>query len=492
MLLQGLRAGWRMMFVFVVQIIRTAWTDNFERKLHDDLLMSYDTLERPVPNSSLPLRVLLEITLFQIVDVDERSQVIQTNVWLKLTWEDYNLKWDPEQYGGLSDITLPADKIWKPDVLLYNSVDSNFANFYPSNLVVYSSGTITWIPPGIVRSSCKMDITWFPFDDQLCCLKFGSWTYNSLKLDLRKDKDGWDMSEYLENGEWLLIEYPVNRSKRLYECCPDEPYYDLKFCLHIRRRTLFYGFNLIIPSLLISLMTLLGFALPVESGEKVTLEITILLSVCVFLGMVSQMTPTTSEAVSLLGVFFACHMLVVSASVVCNVIVLQLHYRTPDTNIMGEKTRALLINWLPWLLMMQRPGKTFSRQIYLWKKEKKPNNKVHKDVESEIPGTSKTADITKCSNERELLLATSRHDSNMPLKPPIVDNQGYLIVTLSKIQQNVEYIANQLSKENADEDAKNDWKFAAVVVDRLCLIFFSIFIVLSTVIIFTSAPHLYV
>jgi hypothetical protein len=35
-----------------------------------------------------------------------------------------------------------------------------------------------YVPPGIFKSTCKIDITWFPFDDQHCDMKFGSWTYD--------------------------------------------------------------------------------------------------------------------------------------------------------------------------------------------------------------------------------------------------------------------------------------------------------------------------
>ncbi len=67
-----------------------------------------------------------------------------------------------------------------------------------------------------------------------------------------------------------IIATPVERSVVKYDCCP-EPYYDLKFFVNMRRRTLFYGFNMIIPSLLMSLMTLLGFTLPPDACEKITL-----------------------------------------------------------------------------------------------------------------------------------------------------------------------------------------------------------------------------
>ena len=55
-----------------------------------------------------------------------------------------------------------------------------------------------------------------------------------------------------------------------YDCCP-EPYVDITFTINIRRRTLYYFFNLIVPCVLISSMALLGFTLPPDSGEKLTL-----------------------------------------------------------------------------------------------------------------------------------------------------------------------------------------------------------------------------
>lgn len=51
------------------------------------------------------------------------------------------------------------------------SVDANFDSTYAANMVVYNTGDITWIPPGILKSSCNIDIAWFPFDDQNCSLK---------------------------------------------------------------------------------------------------------------------------------------------------------------------------------------------------------------------------------------------------------------------------------------------------------------------------------
>ena len=51
---------------------------------------------------------------------DEKNQVMQTNVWLTLKWHDYHMKWHPEDYGGIESIRVPPDKVWIPDIVLFN------------------------------------------------------------------------------------------------------------------------------------------------------------------------------------------------------------------------------------------------------------------------------------------------------------------------------------------------------------------------------------
>ena len=63
---------------------------------------------------------------------------------------------------------------------------------------------------------------------------------------------------------------PGVRNQKSYECCP-EIYIDITYTVHVQRRTLYYGFNIIIPCVLISSMSLLLFMLPPDSGEKISL-----------------------------------------------------------------------------------------------------------------------------------------------------------------------------------------------------------------------------
>jgi hypothetical protein len=47
---------------------------------------------------------------------------------------------------------------------------------------LYNNGLVEWKPPAIYHSSCEMDVEYFPFDEQTCVMKFGSWTYDGFQV----------------------------------------------------------------------------------------------------------------------------------------------------------------------------------------------------------------------------------------------------------------------------------------------------------------------
>lgn len=34
-------------------------------------------------------------------------------------WTDMKLRWDPDDYSGITTIRVPSDRLWLPDVVLY-------------------------------------------------------------------------------------------------------------------------------------------------------------------------------------------------------------------------------------------------------------------------------------------------------------------------------------------------------------------------------------
>ncbi|KAH8244144.1 hypothetical protein KR026_000513 [Drosophila bipectinata] len=516
--------SWIFLLIYLNLSAKVCLAGYHEKRLLHDLLDPYNTLERPVLNESDPLQLSFGLTLMQIIDVDEKNQLLVTNVWLKLEWNDMNLRWNTSDYGGVKDLRIPPHRIWKPDVLMYNSADEGFDGTYQTNVVVRNNGSCLYVPPGIFKSTCKIDITWFPFDDQRCEMKFGSWTYDGFQLDLQlQDETGGDISSYVLNGEWELLGVPGKRNEIYYNCCP-EPYIDITFAIIIRRRTLYYFFNLIIPCVLIASMALLGFTLPPDSGEKLSLGVTILLSLTVFLNMVAETMPATSDAVPLLGTYFNCIMFMVASSVVSTILILNYHHRNADTHEMSEWIRIVFLCWLPWILRMSRPGRPLILEFPTTPCSDTSSERKHQilsDVElKERSSKSLLANVLDIDDDFRHNCRPMTPGGTLPHNPafyrtvygqgddgsigPIGSTRMPDAVThhtcikssteyeLGLILKEIRFITDQLRKDDECNDIANDWKFAAMVVDRLCLIIFTMFTILATIAVLLSAPHIIV
>lgn len=130
---------------------------------------------------------------------------------------------------------------------------------------------------------------------------------------------------------------------------------DIFFNITLRRKTLFYTVNLIVPCVGISYLSVLVFYLPADSGEKIALCINILLSQTMFFLLISEIIPSTSLALPLLGKYILFTMVLVALSVVITIIILNVHYRKPSTHKMAPWVRNFFIKSVPKLLLMRVP-----------------------------------------------------------------------------------------------------------------------------------------
>lgn len=139
-------------------------------------------------------------------------------------------------------------------------------------------------------------------------------------------------------------------------CC-DEPYIDIIFSIILRRKTLYYNVNLIIPCVGISFLSVLVFYLPSDSGEKMSLCISILLSLTVFILLLAEIIPPTSLAVPLLGKYLLFTMTLITFSVIVTICILNVNYRSPATHEMSPWVKTVFMEVLPKYLCLRRPSK---------------------------------------------------------------------------------------------------------------------------------------
>lgn len=67
-------------------------------------------------------------------------------------------------------------------VSLCCSADGNYEVTLMTKATVYNNGMVVWQPPAVYKSSCSIDVEFFPYDMQTCVLKLGSWTYDGFKV----------------------------------------------------------------------------------------------------------------------------------------------------------------------------------------------------------------------------------------------------------------------------------------------------------------------
>ncbi|CAF3717859.1 unnamed protein product [Rotaria sordida] len=408
----------------------------------------YNRIARPVQNDSDPLPVTINLALQNIIEYK---------------WNDYSLRWKPEEFGNIQTLRIPSKQIWTPDILLYNSADENFDITMKINAVVQHNGDIQYVPPVLFKSICPFNIAAFPF---------------------------------------------VNIKKICHSY---------------------------LPCFLINCMTIFGFLLSPDSGEKLTLrelelddkkfvlihskssDITTLLTIVMFSLLLAEILPPSSNAIPIITAYFICVMIISAVSVVASILILSLHFRNSKNHTMSLWVRKYICNYLAWLLLMKRPDYDLSwrgirRQ---WASSKQESNNVNKSIDNRHakilpePSLDNTFELLSTNvinvDKRSLeFLERQRSDPLLEFSiPPTTEihNSRHhqntskdlytcdMEMTRSELRVIISQLAiliNYFRQKEKDDDNSQDWQFVAMVIDRLCLVIFATIMLLFTVFTFLN------
>uniref|UniRef100_A0A3Q2NQZ7 Cholinergic receptor, nicotinic, alpha 10a n=1 Tax=Fundulus heteroclitus TaxID=8078 RepID=A0A3Q2NQZ7_FUNHE len=403
----------------------------YAQKLLTDLMANYTSALRPVEDTDTVLNVTLQVTLSQIIDMDERNQILTAYLWIRQVWFDAHLRWDKDEYDGLDTIRIPGSYVWRPDIVLYNNADNHFTGPMDTNVVIRHDGQMMWDSPAITKSSCKVDVSFFPFDGQQCRFTYGSWTYNGNQLDILNAMESADLADLVDNVEWEVLGMPAEKNIVQYGCCAD-PYPDVTYTLKLQRRASFYVFNLLIPCVMISFLAPLGFYLPADSGEKVSLGVTVMLALTVFQLLVAEIMPP-SENVPLIGKYYIATMTMITASTALTIFIMNIHHCGPDAKPVPKWAKIVILQYMARMCFVYEVGE----------------NCMSAEPEIEI-----SCDIPA--------------------------NDGLL-------QHNIEYIANCYRDQRAMQKRTAEWKKVAKVLDRFFMWIFFIMVFLMSLLIMGKA-----
>ncbi|CAL4121327.1 unnamed protein product, partial [Meganyctiphanes norvegica] len=298
-----------------------------ETALLKEVLTDYNSDALPSHSTTL------EFGQFSLLhfDMNEVEHYIELDGWYNWQWKDPRLAWNATKYGKVSALRIPAHKLWRPDIVLYSSVDwLNLETHGNVHAIVYSGGSVLYIPPAHIKSACVADLTYWPHDIQYCILKLGSWVSDGTLLNISVNNDQMEIEDIqksktsnLTRSNWELVSHNVSRNVQKYLCCPEE-YLDITFEMTIKRNAPALSYTFKLPAVGLGILSLFVFLLPPAAGEKLLLSCLLLLMDLQFLihtADVVQYSPTHIPIV----VRMVCEQLVlVLVSVIVSVIAMRM------------------------------------------------------------------------------------------------------------------------------------------------------------------------
>ncbi|XP_028259739.1 uncharacterized protein LOC114434618 [Parambassis ranga] len=312
---------------------------------------------RPAVNLSNPTITNISFTLYAVLGVNEKTQILTTFLWLRLYWQHEFLVWDPDECDGVTRISLPVRQLWSPDIIVYEFVDDDVSQACPY-VYVNHTGHIRWDRMLRLVSACNLEIFSFPFDVQNCTFTFGSYMHTIRDVRVSpaltfKEMSG-NSKRYLEaSGEWELVDILGETS--ILQFGIDE--WDIiTFWVVIKRRPVLYVVNLLIPSSFLMLIDILSFYLPPHSVDRASFKMTLILGYTVFLLIMNDLLPSTANGTPIIGIYFSVCLALMVISLLETVIITNvLHHNSMKYQEVPNWVRVVVLKHIARLICYRWP-----------------------------------------------------------------------------------------------------------------------------------------
>eukprot|EP00795_Rhopilema_esculentum_P010806 gene10806-19611_t len=445
-----------------------------EIRLHKDLHKDGISLLLPEEEGAIRrANVTIGLTLNQLVDVEETNEHVILNAFIRQLWYNPNLRWDPNKYGGISQVNVQPHQIWTPDLYLYANVeeDKNYNGFLDTlktRVTLRSDGLAKWLSPIMFRISCGINVAKFPFDTQKCEFRFGSFTYDSDKLTLKPELSTADLSNYTENVEWHVISMDTKKTQTLHTCCKNK-FDEVTFNLVIKRKPLFLLVNLIAPNMIFSFLTIVVYLIPAGSSERSSFVVSLVLAMALFLTSSIDLMPDSSEVIPLFSYFLGLVLLAMFLLTITVCYSLSIYYANASVAVMPFWMRKYLLHKL---------APFFGITI----RAKRSGNKSNKGNGEEFYLTTAINDELECCHPGRLWKAenslrqpgclwNNKERNHKILKELNLDSRADK-KALKKINKHLTKIIDNMELEEERAHRQGEWQAVSKVLDNVCFWFF--------------------
>ncbi|XP_045203950.2 uncharacterized protein LOC123556920 [Mercenaria mercenaria] len=263
-----------------------------------EMLANYSNEDLPTRDLSEAIRAYVDFSLVGINGLDEVEQKLTSTGQFDVRWEDPSLTWDPTKRQGVVQVLLPQNDIWKPDIALINGFSKITAMGAKFMFIdINYNGSCIWKPYQVMESVCKVDMTHYPYDRQICVLKFGTWSTDDSEVVTELGSLGLQIHpNFQENAEWRLVSTETKQDDSNHHKV-------VEFHLTLERNSRYVTYYMTIPIVMLAVMNVFVFVVPCESGEKTGYSITLFLSFVVLLIINNSSLPDNSDTISLYAAY---------------------------------------------------------------------------------------------------------------------------------------------------------------------------------------------
>uniref|UniRef100_A0A8C7XAV8 5-hydroxytryptamine receptor 3A n=1 Tax=Oryzias sinensis TaxID=183150 RepID=A0A8C7XAV8_9TELE len=261
-------------------------------------------MSRPVKHHRSTTNVYLDMVIYAILDVREIDQTFVSYVWIYLTWDNEHIRWDPKDFCGISNIAVPNEALWKPDLTIEEMIEKDKAP--PSPLLkITHDGTVFYKNDQVIISTCQMHVYKFPFDTQSCNITFKSILHGDDDMTLTGSVNNteitmWSREIMRTQYEWLFIDMSVHKKTE------DDLGYNqtsVIYTITMKRRSILYCANFLVPILFLIILDLASFLIPDNGGEKLSFKVTVLLAVTVMQLILNEILPSSTDTIPLVVLY---------------------------------------------------------------------------------------------------------------------------------------------------------------------------------------------
>ncbi|KAG0433386.1 hypothetical protein HPB47_019982 [Ixodes persulcatus] len=245
------------------------------KKLRQNLTDSakYDKNYQPLNSHSSDTIVNFTIYAKQLRYMEPTWNFMSISAFVCMHWIDEGLSWTPSDYDGMKEVTFGDSDVWTPTLSVHESYSVYGVRMFSSIKADYH-GNVVWCPVVTFGLRCTMELRDFPFDEHRCVMNVSSWSHGyRIKLIGKLAKKTFDQKHpdwdgYFESMDVTEFQHP--------EQGPDPV---LRFTMFLKRQSSNYHYTVVLPCVAVSILTLFVFWLPPNSGKKITLGCTGIVSI---------------------------------------------------------------------------------------------------------------------------------------------------------------------------------------------------------------------